>query len=117
VRFVLAEDWEGRAFRFAPLQGETFEAAVPAGMRADLPDSFVLRSAEGRLFLRSEAVARLLLGLGGLWRLLGHALLLVPRPLRDGGYAVVARLRKRLFSKPAGLCPMLPPHLGQRFGP
>jgi predicted DCC family thiol-disulfide oxidoreductase YuxK len=117
VRFALAEDAAGEAFRFAPLQGPTFEEAVPGEERAEFPDGVVLRTADGHLYLRSDAIGQVLLALGGVWRVLGHALLLVPRAVRDGGYDAVARVRKRIFAQPKGLCPLLPPKLGRRFAP
>src|SRR5438067_1150934 len=69
VRFVLAEDRTGTAFRFAPLDGDAFRAALPAADRAQLPDSIVVRTAEGAVLTRSAAVRHILQRLGGLWRL------------------------------------------------
>lgn len=117
VRFCLAEDAEGRAFRFAPLQGSTLASLVPAEARETLPDSIVVRTADGRLLVRSAAVAHVLRGLGGLHALAGMALSALPALLRDGGYDAVAHVRKRLFERPSELCPMLPRHLGARFDP
>ena len=67
--------------------------------------------------MRSSAAAHMLCGLGGYWRILGSLLFLIPAPLRDFGYDTVARFRKLVFAKPEGLCPIVPPHLGQRFLP
>jgi len=117
VRFCLAEDVEGRAFRFAALQGATLASLVPAEVRATLPDSIVVRTADGRLLVRSAAIAHVLRALGGLHALAGLALSALPAPLRDGAYDAVARVRKRLFERPPELCPMLPRHLGARFDP
>jgi len=117
VRFALAEDPAGTCFRFAPLQGPTFAESVTAAERARLPDSVLVRTREGRLLERSSAIARMLSSLGGLWRVAGALLTLVPGPLRDLGYDAVARVRKRLFAEPKGLCPVLPAELGGRFLP
>lgn len=117
VRLALAEDLPGDTFRYAPLQGPTFAGHVDEETRTRLPDSMIVRSADGRLFERSDGIGHILLALGGAWRALGHVLFLVPRPLRDAGYDFIASIRKRVFAKPAGLCPMLPPHLGARFDP
>ena len=43
-------------------------------------------------------MVRVLHGLGGVWSLLGSVLWLVPRPLRDLGYILVTKARKRLSS-------------------
>ncbi|MBI5365176.1 MAG: DUF393 domain-containing protein [Planctomycetes bacterium] len=115
VRFVLAEDPEGRRFRFAPLQGATFARAVDAATRATLPDSVVVVAADGRVLARSAAVVHVLQRLGGLWRVLGTLLALVPRPWRDHGYDALARTRKRLFAAPKELCPLGPKHVTDRF--
>lgn len=117
VRFCLAEDASGTAFRFAALQGETFARLVSGEARAALPDSLAVRTADGLLLVRSDAIAHILRALGGLHGALGLGLRAVPRPLRNAGYDAIARVRKRLFAKPEGLCPLLPPHLGARFDP
>jgi predicted DCC family thiol-disulfide oxidoreductase YuxK len=36
---------------------------------------------------------------GGLWTVAGTALWLIPLPLRDLGYNIIARIRYRLFGK------------------
>jgi predicted DCC family thiol-disulfide oxidoreductase YuxK len=115
VRFLLREDVDGRAFRFAPLQGTLFTRSVGEAERARLPDSIVLRTADGRLCLRSDALLEMGAALGGLWRPLAALAGLVPRALRDAVYDRVARVRGRFFSKPAGLCPLLPPQWMKRF--
>jgi len=114
VRFILSED-RTAAFRFAPLQSETFLAAVPAAERAALPDSFVLRTASGDVITRSDAVIALCRRLGGIWRLIGEAGVRVPRALRDALYDRVARVRRRLFTTPKDVCPLLPSELRARF--
>jgi predicted DCC family thiol-disulfide oxidoreductase YuxK len=115
VRFVLAEDRSGAAFRFAPLGGATFEASVPATSRGDLPDSIVVREADGTLRVRSEAVLAIGRRLGGLWRLAATVVGVLPSRLLDALYDGVARLRHRLFAKPKSTCPLLPAHLRARF--
>lgn len=117
VRFVLARDPGGRAFRFAPLHGPTFRTVVPPDRRAGLPDTLVVRRADGTLLLRSEAVLHILGRLGSGWRALARAAALVPRPCRDAAYDAVARARGRLFRPPPDVCPVLPPELRARFDP
>lgn len=115
TRFVLAEDRSGTAFTFAPLQGETFAAAIPGEQRARLPDSAVLRTGTGDVLTRSDAVLYMLQRLGGLWRVSAAGLRLVPRTLRDRLYDLVARIRYRLFARPETACPILPADLRSRF--
>lgn len=115
VAFAVRRDPAGRSFRFAPLGGATFERTAVSGRRAGLPDSLVVLEPGGRVLTRGAAVARVLMRVGGGWGLAGRALLAVPRPLRDGAYDLVARVRRRLFARPPQACPLLPPELRARF--
>ena len=115
VRFILAEDRRGEAFRFAPLDGEVFLAAVTEGRRASLPDSLVVLTVEGDLLSRSSAVLYVMKRLGGMWRMVALIGQLIPVAWRDGVYDAVARMRYRLFRKPESACPLLPGHLRSRF--
>jgi len=115
VRFVLAEDREGKLFRFAPLQGETFQRLVAAEQRKTLPDSVVVLTADGRLLVRSEAFLHILRRLGGWWKILAAIMNVVPRPVRDAVYDFVARVRFRIFGRREEVCPVMPPELRARF--
>ena len=117
VKFVVKRDRTGQAFRFAPLQGPTFEARVPAERRAGLPDSIIVLTNEGALLARSDAVLHILRRLGGGWKGLAGVLGLVPRSLRDAAYNFIARIRYSIFGKRDDLCPIMPPDLCARFDP
>jgi predicted DCC family thiol-disulfide oxidoreductase YuxK len=110
VRFVARRDIAGRIV-FAPLGGETFARRVPADQAAELQDTLVVLTPEGRVLVRSEAILHLLEVLGGGWRRAGRLLARVPKPLRDGIYRLVARLRSRTAA-----CPVAPGRDG-RFEP
>jgi len=116
VRVLLALDRRG-ALRFAPLGGETFRALVPEGARAALPDSLVLRTAEGGLLVRSEAVVESLRRTSGLGRALAAVPGLLPTALADRLYDRVARLRRLVFRPPADVCPVADPPRRARFLP
>jgi predicted DCC family thiol-disulfide oxidoreductase YuxK len=115
VRFVLAEDRVGTALRFAPIGGDTFESRLSPEVRAGLPDSLVLVTDDGRVLTRSKGVRHLMTRLGGIWRLLALAMSALPAAVPDALYDGVARIRSRLFAKPKDACPILPPHLRERF--
>jgi predicted DCC family thiol-disulfide oxidoreductase YuxK len=115
VRFVLAEDRDGRGFRFAPLASHAFHELVPAAQRGSLPDSLVLVTADGRVRTRSAALREVGFRLGGVWRALALASALVPMGLLDRGYDLIAAMRSRMFAKPADVCPILPGDLRKRF--
>ena len=105
VRFFLKIDRHKR-IAFAPLQGETAQGYLPANLRdAQSLSTVVYRCSDSdgqSLFLRSEAVARALIDVGGLWGFLGRFLRLTPTPLRDWAYNLIAKNRLKFF--PNGAC-------------
>ncbi|MEN6605639.1 MAG: DUF393 domain-containing protein [Bryobacteraceae bacterium] len=116
VRAVILRD-RRRVFRFAPLEGATFDRIVPRDERAGLPDSVVVRTTDGRLLIRSAAVLHVLGQLGRCWRVFAGMLRAVPASLRDAVYNVIARTRRRLWRTPSTACPLLPRDLLSRFDP
>jgi predicted DCC family thiol-disulfide oxidoreductase YuxK len=117
VKFVLKHDRSGNTFRFAPLQGQTFQLRVPSKQIPDLPDSFVVLTREGKLLMRSDASLYVMRRLGGGWKVLADILGVIPRGLRDAAYDFVARVRYRVFGRQDDLCPIVPPNLRTRFDP
>lgn len=113
VRFLLRHDARGR-MRFAPLDSAAAVAVLRARRcdRADLPDSVVVVDAAG-VHVRSAAVLRLAPELRAPWSWLG-AMAIVPRPLRDLAYRLIARNRVRWFGS-ADVCSMLTPAERPRF--
>jgi predicted DCC family thiol-disulfide oxidoreductase YuxK len=116
VLFVIKHDPEGKLFRFAPLQGETFKSRLPEKQRATLPDSMIIETQNGALLLRSDAWIHILRRLGGKWKLLATLLSLSPRPLRDFLYNRIASVRHKMF-RGDNVCPLVPPELSARFNP
>ena len=117
VRFVIARDPGGGAFRFAPLGGPTFRNSFPGSSRLALPDSIVVRTADGRTLTRFAAVLHIARRIGGFWGTLADLGWLVPQWLGDLLYDGVARIRKRLFATPPDSCPVVPGELRGRFEP
>ncbi len=115
VRFILAEDREGRCFVLSPLQGDNITHRLTRTQRESLPDSVVVLTGEGRLLTRSAAVLHIMDTLGGAWRIAAWLGSWIPRPVRDAGYDAIAAVRHKLFRKPSAACPMVPPHLRERF--
>lgn len=99
--------------RFAPLQGGTAQERLPAGM-ADAMESVVYLR-DGAVIQRSDAALWILIDLGG-WRALYRALFIVPRFVRDGVYAWIARNRYRWFRK-RDTCRLPTPEERLRFLP
>jgi len=112
VRFLLRFDTRGR-YRFAAMQGAQGRALLQAhGLDPEDPTSFLLLDA-GRVWTDTDAIIRVLTGLGGAWRLLG-VLRWVPRGLRDHGYRALARNRYRWFGR-HGTCFLPTPEQAVRF--
>ena len=119
VQFILRHDAQG-TFRFASLQSglaarilarhgysqpsKAAHGEVPNNS-AGLDTIYVVLQPDSRdgnketLFSRSDALAFVLKELGGVWRMLGAGIQVVPRPVRNWGYGVVARNRYRVFGQ------------------
>ena len=99
VRFLLPRDRAGR-FRFAAMQSETGRLLLADhGLDPADPVSFLLLEG-GHARTDSSATLRILVLLGGWWRL-ATVFYAVPRPLRDAVYRFVARRRYRWFGRRA----------------
>ncbi|MGA8866473.1 MAG: DCC1-like thiol-disulfide oxidoreductase family protein [Candidatus Sulfotelmatobacter sp.] len=103
VQFILRRDRHA-IFRFAPLQG-ALAARILARHGADpgdLDTVYVVVNHElpqENLLVRSDAVLFVMKQLGGVWKIFGVLLRIVPRPLRDWKYRLVARYRYRIFGR------------------
>ncbi len=97
VRFLRKRDPKG-IFRFASIQSDQGQAVVREhGLASDTFDSMVT-VAHGRAFIKSSAGLLCLRHLPFPWPLLGVASV-VPRPLRDRLYDLVAKRRHRWFKR------------------
>ena len=115
VDFAIARDRAGRLL-YSPLQGET-AAALLSEQDIQNIDTVIFRSSkEGRLYRRSAAIVRVLWLLGFPWNICGWLLWLIPLPIRNLGYRMVAGARYRLFGKHE-TCRMPTPEERTRFLP
>ena len=112
VTFILRHETD-QTLRFAPLQS-------PAGMHlmqefgidpAQMKTFVVI--ADGRAYVRSDAAIRVSRFLRGAWKLLG-LVKIIPRPIRNCAYDVVARNRYRWFGR-LDTCTVPTPELEARF--
>lgn len=111
VRFIFRRDSSGR-FNFASQQSDQGRNLLAAhGAPNDL-STLILVAGDGRVYVKSEAVWRILVALGGVWRLAAFMRVL-PVGLRDRAYDAFARNRYRLFGKKE-VCEMPPPDFGGR---
>lgn len=122
VRFLLRHDRRER-YRFAAMQGDSGRALLVAnGLDPDDPVSFLLVEYDliendsgvlPRISTDTDAMRRVLMGLGGMWRIAGLSVLL-PHRLRDRLYRMVARNRYRWFGR-HDACPVPDPTQAYRF--
>jgi predicted DCC family thiol-disulfide oxidoreductase YuxK len=97
VVFIAKRDPAGR-FSFAALQSPVGRRLLGRfGLPDDELETLVLIQ-EDRAFTRSTAALKIARHLSGLWPL-AYAAIVIPRPLRDLAYRLVARHRYRLFGK------------------
>jgi predicted DCC family thiol-disulfide oxidoreductase YuxK len=118
VRFVLKRDRNDR-FRFAALQSDFARTILERhGVDAvDLDTVYLVTSyqrPEESLSNRSDAAVAVLSELGGFWKMVAGLLRLVPRPIRNWGYNLVARNRYRTFGK-YDVCPLPDPKDRHKF--
>jgi predicted DCC family thiol-disulfide oxidoreductase YuxK len=111
VQFLMRHDRLDK-FRYTPLQSSLGREVLARFDIHSFPDGVMLLTdaltPSERLYQRSDAVAASLELLSPGWRLAGRALRLVPRPLRNWGYGMVARFRYRIFGR-YDTCPIPSP--------
>ena len=115
VQWVIERDKEGR-FDFAALQSDAARRELAMIMDEKeidaLPDSIVLLDGDG-VHVRSAAALRILRGLRSPYALLRLGVVL-PRPIRDAIYDLIARKRYRWFGR-RDTCMTPTPELAARF--
>jgi predicted DCC family thiol-disulfide oxidoreductase YuxK len=112
VQFLLKRDTRAR-LRFASLQSEVGRSLMAEhGLDPDALSSVVLVE-DGRIWQESSAALRVARHLPGAWKLL-RVFAVIPRPLRDAVYRLIARNRYRWFGK-TETCWLPTPELRGRF--
>jgi len=98
VGFVIKRDLQ-QEFQFAAVQTATGrELLLRHGIDPDNPVTFLLVE-DGVAYGNSDAVLRIVSRFGVAWRLLARIVSVIPRPLRDALYGVIARNRYRIFGR------------------
>jgi predicted DCC family thiol-disulfide oxidoreductase YuxK len=117
VQVILNHD-RRKVMRFAALQSNYGREVVSRHPGLSNVDSLILieptdKTGEEKIFIRSTAVLRIVAYLGGVWKLLliGY---IIPRPIRDYMYKVIARNRHRILDAPDA-CLLPPPDVRARF--
>jgi predicted DCC family thiol-disulfide oxidoreductase YuxK len=109
VQFILKRDSRDQ-FRFAALQSEFAPPVLKRhGVSTEVLESICLVLDYGlpteRIQMRSTAVISILRRLGTFWRASAVLFSIVPLPLRDWGYNLVAKYRYSIFGK-FDTCPL-----------
>ena len=111
VQFVIARDPAAR-FGFAALQSPVAERLIGSARSGSRLDSIVLLE-DGRVWTQSTAALRIARQLRFPWPA-AYAMIVVPRPLRDWIYNLVARNRYKWFGE-RETCMVPTPALRARF--
>ena len=112
VQFILRNDDEQR-YHLSALQTDfSKDLLEKAGLRTDSPETVVL-FADDQYYTHSSAALRIMTLLGGIWKLAG-IFWIVPKPLRDWIYRLIAGNRYQWFGK-YETCRMPGPEWKERF--
>jgi predicted DCC family thiol-disulfide oxidoreductase YuxK len=97
VQFVIKRDRD-KKFRLASLQSKPArEILEKFGLPAERFKTFVLICGD-QYFTKSTAALKVLNQIGGLWRIC-YVFIIIPKPIRDFVYDMIARYRYRIFGK------------------
>ncbi len=110
INFTIKHDKKG-IFKFAPLQSEVAKKLIGNKM-LPMPESVILIE-NNRIYNRSSAALRIARKLDGLWPVL-YIFIIIPKPLRDWVYNIIARNRYKWFGKMEA-CMIPTPAVRSRF--
>ena len=112
VQFIMKRDPHG-VFKFASMQSEIGQRLMEASdVSSANMDTFVLIE-DSRCLTRSDAAIEITKHLSGGWPLL-RVLLMIPKPIRDRLYTIIATNRYRWFGKQK-TCMLPSPDIMDRF--
>ena len=97
VKFIIRNDRKA-VFKFAALQSPVIQQLLKKhGLLNNTADTFVYFK-EGVVLIKSKAALEVLKTLGWPWKA-GYLFIIIPRPVRDFFYDLIARSRYSLFGK------------------
>ncbi|BDH61240.1 hypothetical protein MTP04_13700 [Lysinibacillus sp. PLM2] len=112
VQFIIKRDPQGK-FKFASLQSTIGQDILNKfGLRNTIINSLVLIEND-QYYIKSTAALRICKSLKGPWKL-ASILILVPRPIRDYFYSIIAKNRYKWFGK-KDLCLLPSKEIRDRF--
>ena len=114
VNFIIDRDRHNK-FVFAALQSESGQSLIHR-YKINIPendyDSLILIKGD-KVYKKSTAALKIARELSGVWPLF-YVFILIPAPVRDIFYTLIARNRYRLFGKSSS-CRMPDPELNRKF--
>ncbi|WP_096270847.1 thiol-disulfide oxidoreductase DCC family protein [Paucisalibacillus globulus] len=111
VQFIIKRDPQG-IYQFTSLQSDVGQKLLKDHEVPVELDSFIYIEDE-KIYFKSTAALKVCRNLKGLWKLL-YIFIIVPRPLRDAVYGVIARNRYKWFGK-RDACMIPSPEQRKRF--
>ena len=114
VNFLIKRD-RAKKLKFVPLQSDTGHLLMnkfAISNIEEMPNTLIFIK-DFRCYDRSSASLRILSELGGIYKVL-KALLIIPKPIRDLVYRLIARYRYKLFGKKES-CMVPTPEIKERF--
>ncbi len=96
VNFLIKND-QNRALKYSSLQGKLIKTFL-VNKNIDIGSSLVFLS-DGKIYLKSEAIIKILFKLNGLYKLLGIIGSVLPYSLLNIFYDLIAKNRYKLFGK------------------
>jgi predicted DCC family thiol-disulfide oxidoreductase YuxK len=112
VQFIISHDSEGHFF-FAALQSEAGQEILDKFNLSKTEFNSFIYVREGKVYQRSRAALSVLKDLGSWWKIL-YVFIVIPYPLRDLIYDMVAKYRYKIFGKRAS-CMIPTPDLQKKF--
>lgn len=112
VNWIIDHDTKN-VFRFASLQSPYGNSVVQKfSLRNDYMDTVILLD-DDKIYTRSDAVLRIAVLLGGIWKLLA-VFFILPKWFRDLFYNLIAKNRYKWFGKKES-CRIPTPELKEKF--
>ena len=95
ARFIIRND-SRKIFNFVPLGSDEASDFLPLYDKKDIPKGSMLLIKDEKIYMKSDAVFRILKCLDGFWPVL-YIFIVVPRFIRDPVYNIIAKYRYRWF--------------------
>jgi predicted DCC family thiol-disulfide oxidoreductase YuxK len=112
VKFIIKRDKKAK-FKFASLQSVSGQNILKQyNLSIDNLESFILIK-DNKFYNKSSAGLMVLKELGGWWKLL-YAFIIIPKPIRDFIYDLIAKRRYKIFGR-SDTCMVPIPELKERF--